>query len=275
MIKFCTLASGSSGNSLYLESRYSKILIDAGISFRRISRSLGSMGVAVSDLDAVVLSHEHEDHSRAVGKMSEVPVYVSGETIGFWERKRNGYSNGNDGGSSKSAGYRNGAIEKLREFDSEEPFCIKDLTITPFSVAHDAIDPVGFAVTDGRAKIGVVTDIGKPTALVVESLKGCDALVLESNHDREMLFSGPYPPYLQQRISGGHGHLSNDQSASLLGDVLHDGLKYVLLAHLSTKNNTPEKALGCSLEVLRRNGADGSVAVAIAPRNTVGEVIKV
>ena len=263
MIKFCTLASGSSGNSLYLESKYSKILIDAGISFRRISRSLGSMGVAVSDLDAVVLSHEHEDHSRAVGKMSEVSVYVSGETVGFWERKRNGYSNGN------------GAIEQLREFNSQEPFCINDLTITPFSVAHDAIDPVGFTVTDGRVKMGVVTDIGKPTALVVESLKGCDALVLESNHDREMLFSGPYPPYLQQRISGGHGHLSNDQSASLLGEVLHEGLKYVLLAHLSTKNNTPEKALGCSLGVLRRNGADGRVVVAIAPRNTVGEVIKI
>ena len=275
MIKFCTLASGSSGNSLYLESKYSKILIDAGISFRRISRSLESMGIAVSDLNAVVLSHEHEDHSRAVGKMSEVPVYVSRETVGFWERKKNGRSNGNGGGLSKAEGSRNGAIEKLREFDSEEPFRINDLTITPFSVAHDAIDPVGFTVTDGHVKMGVVTDIGKPTALVIESLKGCDALVLESNHDREMLFSGSYPPYLQQRISGGHGHLSNEQSALLLGDVLHDGLKYVLLVHLSAQNNTPEKALGCSLEMLRRNGADDRVAVSVAPRNAVGEVITV
>ena len=263
MIKFCTLASGSSGNSLYLESKYSKILIDAGISFRRISRSLGSMGVAVSDLDAVVLSHEHEDHSRAVGKMSEVPVYVSGETVGFWGGKKNGHYNGN------------GAIENLRKFDSEEPFSINDLTVTPFSVEHDAIDPVGFTVTDGSVKIGIVTDIGKPTALVIESLRNCDALVLESNHDGEMLFSGPYPPYLQQRISGGHGHLSNEQSAFLLGEVLHDGLKYVLLAHLSAKNNTPEMALGCSLEVLRRNGADGRVVLDVAPRSTVGEVITV
>ncbi len=233
------------------------------------------MGVTVSDLDAVVLSHEHEDHSRAVGKMSEVPVYVSGETVDFWERKRNGHDHKNSGGTSKTAGSRNGAIEKFREFDSEEPFLINDLTITPFSVAHDAIDPVGFTVTDGSVKIGIVTDIGKPTALVIESLKGCDALVLESNHDREMLFSGSYPPYLQQRISGGHGHLSNEQSASLLGEVLHDGLKYVLLAHLSAKNNTPEMALGCSLGVLRRNGAGGRVMVDIAPRSTVGEVITV
>ena len=274
-MKFCTLASGSSGNSLYLESKYSKILIDAGISFRRISRSLENMGVAVTDLDAVVLSHEHEDHSKAVGKMSEVPVYVSGETVGFWEGKRNGYSHKNGAGSAKTGGSRNGAIKKLREFDSEEPFHINDLTVTPFSVAHDAIDPVGFTVTDGRVKIGVVTDIGKPTALVIESLKNCDALVLESNHDREMLFSGSYPPYLKQRISGGHGHLSNNQSASLLGDVLHDGLKYVLLAHLSSRNNTPEMALGCSIEVLRRNGADGRVAVGVAPRNTAGEVLTV
>ncbi len=275
MIKFCTLASGSSGNSLYLESKYSKILIDAGISFRRLSRSLESMGVALSDLDAVVLSHEHEDHSRAVGRMSEVPVYVSGETVNFWERKRNGHNHKNGGGPSKTVGSRNGTIEKFREFDSAEPFLINDLTITPFSVAHDAIDPVGFTITDGSVKIGVVTDIGKPTALVIESLKGCDALVLESNHDREMLFSGSYPPYLQQRISGGHGHLSNEQSASLLGEVLHDGLKYVLLAHLSSKNNTPEMALECSLGVLRRNGADGRVMVDVAPRSTVGEVITV
>lgn len=269
MIKFCTLASGSSGNSLYLESKYSKILIDAGISFRRISRSLGDMGIAVSDLNAVVLSHEHEDHSRAVGRMPGVPVYVSGETVGFWERKRNGHNPGNGAGS------RNGAIKEMREFDSEEPFGINDLVITPFSVAHDAIDPVGFTVTDGRVKVGVVTDIGKPTALVRESLKNCDALVLESNHDREMLFAGSYPAYLKQRISGGQGHLSNEQSASLLGDVLHDGLKCVVLAHLSASNNTPEMALGCSLEVLRRRGAEGRVALAVAPRSAAGEVLTV
>ena len=123
-MRLCTLASGSSGNSLYLESKRSRILIDAGISFRRISRSLGNMGVAVSDLDAVVLSHEHEDHSRAVGKMSGVPVYVSGETVDFWEGKRNGHDRGN------------GAIEKMREFDSEEPFPINDLTVTPVSYTH-------------------------------------------------------------------------------------------------------------------------------------------
>lgn len=271
-MKFCTLASGSSGNSLYLESKCSKILIDAGISLRRISRSLGDMGIAVSDLHAVVLSHEHEDHSRAVGRMPGVPVYVSGETVGFWERKRNGHGSGNGARAPRSP---NGGIEKMREFDSEEPFRINDLTITPFSVAHDAIDPVGFTVTDGRVKVGVVTDIGKPTALVRESLKNCDALVLESNHDREMLFAGSYPAYLKQRISGGQGHLSNEQSASLLGDVLHDGLKCVVLAHLSASNNTPEMALGCSLEVLRRRGAEGRVALAVAPRSAAGEVITV
>ena len=275
MMKFCTLASGSSGNSLYLESRRSKILIDAGISLRRISRSLGDMGIAVTDLDAVVLSHEHEDHSRAVVRMSGVPVYVSGETVGFWKKKRNGHGRGNGAGPPKAAGSGNGSMGELREFHPGTPFRINDLTVTPFSVAHDAIDPVGFTVTDGRVKVGIVTDIGKPTALVRESLKDCDALVLESNHDREMLFSGSYPAYLKQRISGGHGHLSNDQSASLLGDVLHDGLKCVLLAHLSESNNTPEMALGRSLEVLRRRGAEGRVALSVAPRSTAGEVITV
>jgi len=270
MMKFCTLASGSSGNSLYLESKYSKILIDAGISLRRISRSLGDMGVALSDLDAVVLSHEHEDHSRALGKMSNVPVYVSGETTSFWEEKRNGDINEK---GKKTSGLHDSA--QLVEFNSEKSFQIGDLTLTPFSIAHDAIDPVGFTVTDGQSKIGVVTDIGKPTALVVESLKNCDALVLESNHDRNMLLSGPYPPYLRQRISGGQGHLSNDQAAGLLEEVFHEGLKYVLLAHLSLTNNTPEMALGCSREVLRRNGASCHVTVAVAPRKTVGEVVTI
>ncbi len=264
-MKICTLASGSSGNSLYIESERSKILIDAGISFRRISRSLKSIGVEVGDLDAVVLSHEHEDHSRAVTKMSEVPVYVSGRTIEFWMNKKNGEIRKNNHGKV--------SMGKLEEFDSETPFYVNDLLITPFSVAHDAIDPVGFVVCDGRSNVGVVTDIGEPTALVVESLKNCDMLVLESNHDTEMLFSGSYPWHLKRRISGGLGHLSNDQAALLLGNVLHDGLKRVLLAHLSVYNNTADLARRCSLEVLRQNGAEDHVTMEVAPRNTIGEVV--
>ncbi len=271
LMKICTFASGSSGNSLYLESRHSKILIDAGISLRRISRSLQSIGSGVDDLDAVVLSHEHEDHSRGVWSMPEMSVYVSEETVDFWKRKKSARKA--EGGSRVRSS--RGGMEAIKQFNSQTPFEINDLQITPFAVVHDAIDPVGFTVADGRSRVGVVTDIGRPTSLVVESLKNCDAVVIESNHDRDMLFSGPYPAYLKQRISGGHGHLSNEQAASLLEEVMHEGLKHVLLAHLSEKNNTPEMAFQRSLAVVRRNGACGGVSLRVAPRNEPGEVIEI
>lgn len=250
-MKICTLASGSSGNSLYLESERSKILIDAGVSLRRISRSLESLGTGVEELDAVVLSHEHGDHSRAVAKM-ETPVYVCGEAAEVLRDR----------------------VADLREFDSETPFRVKDLLVTPFSVSHDARDPVGFTVSDGRSRVGAVTDIGRVTRLVVESLRNCDALVIESNHDREMLLEGPYPWDLKQRIGGGDGHLSNEESAELLGAVLHEGLRHVMLAHLSRSNNTPERALAASREILRERGAE-HIALRVAPRNEISEVLTV
>ncbi len=270
-MKICTFASGSSGNSFYLESRHSKILIDAGISLRRISRNLQSIGSEVNDIDAVILSHEHDDHSKGVWRMPRVPVYVSEETVDFWEGKKRAKKSEYNGGTRKTQS----GMEVIKQFDSQSAFEIKDLQITPFAVAHDAIDPVGFTVTDGQVKVGVVTDIGKPTALVIESLKNCDVLVIESNYNRDALFSGPYPAYLKQRISGGHGHLSNEQSASLLEEVMHKGLKHVLLAHLSAKNNTAEMALQVSLDVLRRNGACGYVSLMVAPRNEPSEVIEI
>ena len=250
-MKICTLASGSSGNSLYIESGESRMLIDAGVSLRRISRSLETLGTGVAELDAVVLSHEHGDHSRAVAKM-EVPVYVCGAAAEVLRDK----------------------VADLREFDSETPFRVKDLLVTPFSVSHDARDPVGFTVSDGRSRVGAVTDIGRVTRLVVESLRNCDALVIESNHDREMLLEGPYPWDLKQRIGGGDGHLSNEESAGLLGEVVHEGPKHVVLAHLSSSNNTPERALSASREVLRERGAE-HIALRVAPRNEVSEVLTV
>ena len=250
-MRICTLASGSSGNSLYLESQRSKILIDAGVSLRRISRSLQSLGTSVEEIDAVVLSHEHGDHSRAVAKM-ETPVYVCGAAAEVLRDR----------------------VTDLREFDSETPFRVKDLLITPFSVSHDARDPVGFTVSDGRSRVGAVTDIGRVTRLVVESLRNCDALVIESNHDREMLLEGPYPWDLKQRIGGGDGHLSNEESAELLGAVLHEGLRHVVLAHLSRSNNTPERALAASREILRERGAE-HIALRVAPRNEISEVLTV
>lgn len=250
-MKVCTLASGSSGNSVYLETAYSKILIDAGISYRQIRLRLASIGVDAADLDAVIISHEHSDHTHAISKI-KVPVYVSANTTHIWEDK----------------------VFSLMEFDSETTFELNDLTITPFSVPHDAIDPVGFTINDDTKKLGIATDIGSVTGLVVEKLKSCNALILESNHDSEILLYSKYPWQLKQRIKGRLGHLSNKQSAWLLESVYNDKLQHVVLAHLSKVNNTPEIAYETSYSVLESSGGQ-HINLSVAPRNTIGEVITI
>ncbi len=250
-MKVCTLASGSSGNSVYLETSYSKILIDAGISLRQIKLRLANIGVEIDDLDAVIVSHEHSDHTHAINRIN-VPVYVSSNTTNIWKDK----------------------VFNLMEFDSETTFEFNDLTITPFSVPHDAIDPVGFTVDDGNKKLGIATDIGSVTGLVVQKLKGCNVLILESNHDSEILSYSKYPWRLKQRIKGRLGHLSNKQSGWLLESVFNDDLQHVILAHLSKVNNTPEIAYETSYGVLESCGAE-QINLCVAPRNTIGEVITV
>ncbi|NIP32179.1 MAG: MBL fold metallo-hydrolase, partial [Candidatus Dadabacteria bacterium] len=195
-MKVCSLASGSSGNSLYLETKYSKILIDAGISFRQIKLRLQKLNVNIDELDAVVVSHEHSDHTHAIRKLN-IPVFVSNSTVELWKDD----------------------VSNLHEFDSEASFRLNDLTITPFSVPHDAIDPVGFTVDNGSKKMGIVTDIGSVTGLVVDKLNGCNILIIESNHDSETLMYSSYPWPLKQRIKGRLGHLSNEQASELLNKV--------------------------------------------------------
>lgn len=250
-MKVCSLASGSSGNSLYLETENCKILIDAGISLRQIKLRLKSIDVSIEDIDAVIISHEHIDHTQAISRL-QIPVYVSHNTLDLWKDK----------------------VNKLHEFDSETAFFIKDIMVTPFSVPHDAVDPVGFTVTEGSNKMGIVTDIGSVTALVEQRLKGCNILVLESNHDSETLMYSAYPWPLKQRIKGRLGHLSNEQSSGLLGNIVHDRLQHVVLAHLSKVNNTPLIAYKESYEILKSLGAD-HVNLSVAPRKSPGEVLSV
>ena len=246
-----TLASGSSGNSLYVESAHSKVLVDAGIAPRALKNRLKSLGVSVDEIDAVVVTHEHEDHSRAITKLP-VPVYVSTKAVSIWENK----------------------VENLNQFDNDRQFTINDLIVTPFSVPHDAIDPVGFTIEFNSTKIGIVTDIGSVTGLVVERLKKSNILILESNHDMNLLSYSNYPWELKQRIKGRLGHLSNSQSSSLLNTVYHHELRHVILAHLSEVNNCPQVAYGEAIKILERNGND-CTKVHLAPRYSVREVISV
>ena len=226
-LRICLLASGSKGNAIFLSDDHTSLLIDAGLSGVEIQRRFASSGFDPKSLDAIVVSHEHMDHIKGVGVLARrfnLPVYFTPKT---------------EAGARPTVG----TIKQVRHFKTGTTFSINTLTIHPFSICHDAEDPAGFTVTSNGCKIGIATDLGIATAMVRENLKQCDLLILEANHDPEMLINGPYPWPLKQRIQGRTGHLSNDDSKKLLQDLKHDDLQHVVLAHLSETNNTPQKAV--------------------------------
>jgi phosphoribosyl 1,2-cyclic phosphodiesterase len=248
-MKVCTLASGSSGNSLFIQTKSSKILIDAGISLRQIKARIKKLDVELSDLDAVIISHEHLDHAMSIPKI-ENPTYVASATIHLWKDK----------------------VKNLYEFSTGTSFSIKDVVITSFSVPHDALDPVGFTIETDHKKLGIVTDIGMATSLVRERLKGSNILIIEFNHDEDILRESNYPWEIKQRIMSRLGHLSNAQAANLFSSLLHGELSYLLLAHLSETNNRNDVALRAASSVIEKSGAD-HIGISIAPRKILGEVL--
>jgi phosphoribosyl 1,2-cyclic phosphodiesterase len=227
MLSVCMLASGSKGNSIYISDGQTSILLDAGLSGIEIERRLKIAGHCPEHISAIVVSHEHSDHIKGAGILSRrynLPVYMSRET-----RKGSQHIVGN--------------LPKTVSFQCGNTFQINTLTIRPFSLSHDAADPAGFIFSSGDIKIGIATDLGIATSMVKTHLKDCNALILEANHDPDMLINGPYPWPLKQRVKGKTGHLSNSDSGTLLKELLHEKLTHVILAHLSETNNTPEKAL--------------------------------
>ena len=247
----CTLASGSSGNCLLVATEKTSILVDAGISLKQIIARLDTLDLKMSDIDAVIITHEHTDHAVAL-PFIEKPVYVASATVSIWKDK----------------------VKDLREFETGSSFSLNDLLISSFPVPHDALDPVGFTVETDHKKLGIVTDIGSVTSLVRERLKGSDLLLLEFNHDERMLLYSSYPWDLKQRIKSRLGHLSNTEAAGLLKNLIHDGLSHVILAHLSEVNNRPNIALQAASSTLSGNGAV-DVMLSVAPRKTRGEVIRI
>jgi phosphoribosyl 1,2-cyclic phosphodiesterase len=244
-LQVCILGSGSKGNCTYLESSEARILIDAGLSAREIERRLRQIDRSPAALDGVLISHEHSDHIHGVGALArryKLPVYANRAT---WQR----------------AQHIVGRVDELHEFCTGSPFMLKDLIIDPFSLPHDADDPVAFRLTWRRRTLAVVTDLGFPSQLVRERLRGCHLLLLESNHDESMLKVGPYPWPLKQRIGGKSGHLSNLQSSQLLREVLHDELEHVILGHLSEINNRPDLARLTAQDSLGSKGTRVSVAL--------------
>jgi phosphoribosyl 1,2-cyclic phosphodiesterase len=240
----CILASGSKGNAIFISSGDTSLLIDAGLSGIEIERRLRSRGLDPENLNAILVSHEHSDHIQGVGVLSrryKLPVYINSKT-------------------RKSADSQLGNLHEFKNFECGSLFTINDLSIHPFSISHDAKDPCGFTINQNGTKIGIATDLGIATSMVKSHLKGCTLLVLEANHDEQMLINGPYPWPIKQRIKSRTGHLSNEASKTLLNELQHDGLKHVMLAHLSETNNTPQKAVNEVGRALTRCNARLDVA---------------
>lgn len=254
MTEVCVLASGSKGNAIYVSDGRNSILIDAGLSAVEIERRLLSRRLDPKDLDAIVISHEHTDHVQGAGPLSRryhLPVYVNESTLA-------------------AAKNQLGTVKETISFHPGVTFCIGDLSLHPFSVSHDASDSVGFTVQDDMRKIGIVTDLGMATQLVRHHLKGCKLIILEANHDKRMLEEGPYPWHVKQRIQSRLGHLSNEASRDLLGEVFHNGLRHIILAHISETNNRPEKALSVVGEALFHHRTRLSVAY----QDVAGEIVR-
>lgn len=236
-MRFAVLGSGSRGNGMVVEIGASLLLIDCGLSVPQVKRRLAGLGKHPDDLTAILVTHEHSDHVNGVAGLARsqgLPVWATA-------------------GTARAAGLSEATDCVL--FDCHEPFAVADAEVTPYPVPHDAREPSQFVVGDGRRRLGILTDAGSPTPYIVECLDGCDALVLECNHDSAMLAAGNYPPPLKQRVGGRHGHLSNAQAAELLGSLNGARLQHVVAAHLSEKNNTPQlarealaDALGCESE---------------------------
>ena len=231
---FQILAGGSKGNAIWISSPTTSILLDVGLSALEIARRLQQTPGARRRLDALLISHEHSDHVRGAGALSRrlsLPVFM---THGTTENLPPGL----------------GPLARTVVFQSGKPFVIGDLEVTAFTVPHDAAEPVGFVVEHGGCRLGVCTDLGSITDSVKASLQGCHALVLEANHDVDLLIEGPYPWYLKQRILSPYGHLCNTDTCDLLGSLYHDDLFTVVLTHLSETNNHPTLVRQCLKESL-------------------------
>ena len=238
-MRFAALGSGSRGNAWVVAHGRTALLVDCGFSVAETTRRLARLGLAAGDLAGILLTHEHADHASGVGPLARrhgLPVWMTHGT---------------------RAALRDGDLPDLRLFDTGAAFAVDDLEVAPFAVPHDAREPAQFVVGDGRRRLGLVTDLGSPTAHVERSLAGCDALVLEANHDRDLLAGGSYPPALKRRIAGPHGHLCNEDAAALLARLDTGRLQHLVAAHLSEANNDPARVrtlfadvLGCAPEAI-------------------------
>ena len=260
------IASGSSGNCIYVGSDTTHLLVDTGLSKKRTEEGLHNIDVSLGDIDGILITHEHSDHIGGLGVISRkyhIPIYGTKKTIDAIL-------------NTKSLG----ALEPelFHPIEPDSAFVLKDIKCNPMRISHDAADPVAYRFKCGNKQIAIATDMGTYNDYTVECLKGMDALLLEANHDIHMLQVGPYPYMLKQRILGDRGHLSNERSGELLSKILHDNLQAIYLGHLSQENNMPELAFeAVKMEI---NLADNiykadDFNMMVAKRSKPSELIKV
>lgn len=226
-MRFASLGSGSEGNALVVQVGQTCVMIDCGFTLIETELRLQRLGLSAEQLSGIVVTHEHGDHVSGVARLARkhsIPVWLTHGTRQVCSRMFTG-------------------ISGVTDITPHHPFCIGDLQVLPYVVPHDAAEPVQYVFSDGASRLGVLTDVGRSTPHIEATLSGCEALVLECNHDRDMLANGTYPPSLKQRVGGRFGHLNNNEAGALLASLDNSRLQHIVAAHLSRKNNTRELAV--------------------------------
>lgn len=253
---FCPLASGSKGNSIFVGTSQAKILIDAGISAKMLELKLAEIGTSLSEIDAILITHEHHDHISGLKTLAfkyGIPVFANHET-------------------AKAIVESLGDCPKFKIFSTGETFEFLDMEIHPFTIQHDTLDPVAFTIKTNDLKLGFCADIGFVSSLVRNQLKECDYLYIEANHEPAMVHACSRPMVYKQRVLSRTGHLSNQSCGELLRDIYHDSLKHVHLAHLSSECNTPEKAIMTIQQILTDAGI--KLDLTCAPQDKISKAIE-
>lgn len=261
MLTFTTLASGSSGNAALVSCGSTHILLDAGVSARRITTALRGLGVDPAALSGVLVTHEHTDHASGLATLTKqlrLPVYATAPTL-------------------LRLGEKLPALSGLEHaVEAAAGFGVGSLWVRPFATPHDAAGSVGYVLTGDDCSMALCTDLGHVTGQVRQAVLGCQLLVCEANHDEDWLRTGPYPYYLKKRILGDYGHLSNEAGAELAAQAVEAGARTVVLAHLSAENNTPARAREVAARRLSRGGVDPEhdISLLVAPRAGCGPVLR-
>ena len=261
MLEFCSLYSGSSGNSLLVKTENTNILIDAGVSSKKIETALNSIDIDPNSLDGILITHEHSDHVQGLGtfaKKYDLPVFVNQKTLDAMPKQKEKISEKN-----------------INLIKIEEKFEIKDLKIKPFAIPHDAVNPCGFNIFKDNSKISIATDIGHMSNGIIKNLEDSLFILLEANYDPEVLMYSKYPYQLKTRIAGPTGHLSNEMAGKTISYLLKSGLKQAMLGHLSKESNFPELAYKTVIDELMPNFSENNFKLSVSKRDESSPLISI